>query len=57
MTRLELRLELVRIVHHPNQSDTLTAEIVRKYEASLFNELLDEPPTEAKPAPAKKPRA
>jgi hypothetical protein len=59
MTRSELRLELLRIVHHTHQSHTLTLEIVDHYEKAFEGLVTEESaasPPEAKPRPPKTPR-
>lgn len=53
MTRAQLRLEILRIVHHGGREARHTMEIVQEYEGH-FADLLDDEPAPA-PAPAKKP--
>ena len=57
MDRAQLRLELLRIVHHTHQSHALTLEIVDHYEKA-FAGLVTEPEWKGAeaPAPAPKPR-
>ena len=48
MTRVQLRLELIRIAHHPAQSDKLTLEIAKRYEEAFADIPLE---GEGEPAP------
>lgn len=50
MTRAELRLELIRIAHHPAQSDTVTLDIARRYEEAFADLILEAGGAERAPA-------
>lgn len=54
MTRVELRLELMRIAHHPAQGTETTLEIVRQLEQGFADLTLD---NEAPPKPEPKSKA
>lgn len=52
MNRAQLRLELLRIVHHTHQAHTLTLEIVEHYEKAFDADNLIEPEGKGAEAPA-----
>lgn len=54
MDRATLRLELIRIAHHPAQSFETTLEIVRGYEAAFDDLKIDGVEAPASPKPGGK---